>query len=123
MLSPVIGLQIESAAQREKRLEKNRLKQARKRERRRNDPDAYAKYCEKERQRNAIRKARGTELKFKNVEDLNDRELRRRRKKDAQNSRNYRLRLKKPQEIVETPTSSSTAIIHERGDAHNQEGN
>lgn len=117
-------MKIESAARREKRLEKNRVKQALKRERRRNDPEAYAEYCEKERQRNAARKARGTETKFKKLEDLTDRERRMRRKKDAKNSRNYRLRLKKTQETVFcTPPPASSTIIHEHNEHRNEEGN
>lgn len=64
------------------------------RERRRNDPIAYQIYCDKERERNAKRRAKGVESKFKKSQDCTQRELRARRKKQVQWARTFRSKLK-----------------------------
>lgn len=75
------------------------------RERLRQDPVAYKKYLEKERQRNQTRKAKGVQLKFKNVADLTEREQRARRKQGRIWSQNFRVRQETKNELVVQNTS------------------
>lgn len=73
-------------------LEKRRIRDQRRRERRRQDPVAYAIYCEKERMRNQVRKDEGVQLKFKSSKDLTDRERRSRLKQQKQWNSNRRAK-------------------------------
>lgn len=61
-------------------MQKTRIRDRRRREKRRQDPAAHAAYCEKERLRNQKRKEEGVQLKFKKSEDLTEREWRGRQK-------------------------------------------
>lgn len=72
--------QVETEAQRAKRLQQQRIRDQRRREERRNDPVAHKNYCEKEKARNKARKEKGVETKFKKFEDLTARQQRSRRK-------------------------------------------
>ena len=57
----------------------------------RQNPILHARYCEKERDRNKIRKAN---KQLKNISDLTRREKKERRKRRAEYMRNYRLKQK-----------------------------
>lgn len=59
---------------------KNRIRDQRRRDKRMQDPAAYAIYCQKERERNQARKKEGIQTKFKSSKDLTARERRSRRK-------------------------------------------
>lgn len=99
-------------AEKSERRVKMREKEARRRENRRNDPEAYRIYCEQEKERNARRRAKGVELKFKKAEDLTDRQLRARKKKQRQWTRNHRLKMK-----AKSPQNCISSHINEKTDA------
>lgn len=83
---------MESNLQREKRLEKERLRSAARREKRKQDLVAYEEYLVKERERNRLRKDNRVEPKFKSVNNLTDIELSARRSEQNEWTRNSRAR-------------------------------
>lgn len=105
-------------AQKKIRLEKNRLKDQKRRDKRRADPVAYANYCEKERARNRARKEEGVQKKFKKFEDVTEREKRERRKNQLMWKDNYKTKHSVNHEVIaeQGPSRKSVSVSDSNSD-------
>ncbi|KAH0551126.1 hypothetical protein KQX54_000175 [Cotesia glomerata] len=86
-----------SAEVKQHRLEQKRIAEKLRREKRRNDPEAYKNYCQSERARNEKRKKEG---KLKSIDQLSEREKRARRKQQNLWKKNSRTRQKENIELT-----------------------